>query len=180
MPELRVHGGELGGRRLKTLRGIRPTQGLVKEAIFNSLGELVVDAVVLDLFAGSGALGIEALSRGASAATFVERHDETAAILRQNLEALGLTGRSRIVRSEVVRWLEAHAGEIAEAGLVLLDPPYGDTAFEGSLARLDAAAAEGTTVVAEHARRQALPPLTRLAVTRAKDYGDTTVTVLRA
>ena len=179
MPELRVHGGELRGRRLKAPKGIRPTQGLVKEAIFNSLGEVVVDAVVLDLFAGSGALGIEALSRGAATATFVERHDDAAAILRQNLEALGLIGRSRVVRSEVVRWLDVHTEVVAEADLVLLDPPYGDPAFEASMTRLDALTTAGTTVIAEHARRQALPALGRLEVTRARDYGDTTVTVLR-
>src|SRR5438105_11564977 len=103
LPELRVSGGEARGRRLKTPRGIRPTQGLVKEAIFNMVAEAVPDAVVVDLFAGSGALGIEALSRGAARAVFVERDEPAAAILRQNLEALGYRDRARTVRAEVLR-----------------------------------------------------------------------------
>ena len=181
MPELRIHGGEDRGRRLKTPKGIRPSQGIVKEAIFNVLGPLVLDAQVVDLFAGSGALGIEALSRGASSVTFVEREPPVAAILRQNLEALGYLERARIVRSDAVRWLASNRREVGETAIFLLDPPYSDgEVFEVALNELDAGVAAGATVVAEHARRQRLPELRRLASVRQKDYGDTTVTVLRA
>jgi 16S rRNA (guanine966-N2)-methyltransferase len=181
MPELlRVSGGEARGRRLKSPRGIRPTQGLVKEAIFNLLGPAVLDAVVLDLFAGSGALGIEALSRGAERALFVERADSPAAILRQNLEALAYSDRARVVRADVVRWLGANPETVAEATLVLLDPPYRDAALGQALLRLDELVSAGALVVAEHAAGEALPALERLIERRRRRYGDTEVTVLEA
>src|SRR5260370_34159587 len=106
MSKLRVSGGEARGRRLKAPKNIRPTQGMVKQAIFNMVGPSVEGASVLDLFAGSGALGIEALSRGAANVTFVDREPRGLAILRQNLDALGLKDRANVIRGDVVRWLE--------------------------------------------------------------------------
>src|SRR6202040_3851347 len=107
MSSLRVSGGEAKGRRLKAPKNIRPTQGMVKQAIFNMVGPDIEEARVLDLFAGSGALGIEALSRGAAGVTFVDQQERGLAILRQNLDALGFKDRSRVIRGDVVRWLEA-------------------------------------------------------------------------
>src|SRR3979411_761372 len=101
MSRLRVGGGEARGRRLKAPKGIRPTQGMVKAAIFNLIGPGIADANVLALFAGSGALGIEALSRGAAGVTFVDREPRGLAILRQNLDALDLKARAQVVRSDV-------------------------------------------------------------------------------
>src|SRR5487761_340622 len=95
MPGLRVSGGDAKGRRLKAPKGIRPTQGMVKQAIFNLVGPAIEGADVLDLFAGSGALGIEALSRGAAGVTFVDHQVRGLAILRQNLDVLGLKEHSR-------------------------------------------------------------------------------------
>ena len=177
---LRVVGGELGGRRLSAPRGIRPTAGLVREAIFNLVAPVLGDATVLDLFAGSGALGIEALSRGAAGATFVEQDEQAVRVIRQNLDALGLGGRGRAVRAEVTRWLTADPGEVSRASLVLLDPPYNDAVLEQALALLDELVAEGTTVVAEHAHGQPLPGLRRLRPGRLRRYGDTAVSVLVA
>jgi 16S rRNA (guanine966-N2)-methyltransferase len=177
---LRVEGGDLGGRRLSTPSGIRPTQGLVRAAIFNVLAEGVAGASVLDLFAGSGALGIEALSRGAAEATFVERSQGCVSILRQNLEALGLSGRATLLRADVGRWLRSHPDQVAAATIVLLDPPYGDPVLCTALEALDELVAPQATVVAEHAHRQALPTLERLRPARVRRYGDTDVTVLRA
>lgn len=176
---LRVHGGEARGRKLRAPRGIRPTQGVVKEAIFNILGERVVGAVVLDLFAGSGALGIEALSRGASRVTFVEVEPGCASILRQNLDVLEYADRGRTVRGEAVRWLRAHPDEVAAAGLILLDPPYGDGALQSALAALDELAAGDALVVAEHASGLELSELLRLKPERSRRYGDTQITLLR-
>jgi 16S rRNA (guanine966-N2)-methyltransferase len=175
---LRVSGGEARGRRLKTPKNIRPTQGLVKQAIFNILALEIEGARVLDLFAGSGALGIEALSRGADRATFVDHEPRGLAILRHNLEVLGLKERSHVVRSDVVRWLEASSDEVRAAGLVFLDPPYEDLVLDRALMALDRGVSEAT-VLAEHSRRQALPALARLKVDRQHRYGDTIVTVLR-
>jgi len=175
---LRVGGGESRGRRLKAPKGIRPTQGMVKAAIFNILGPGIEGAHVLDLFAGSGAIGIEALSRGAAEVTFVDREPRGLAILRQNLDALELKERARVIRGDVVRWLESSPEEVVRAGLVILDPPYEDVVLDRALRVLDKTLSDAV-VVAEHSRRQALPALTRLRVDRERRYGDTIVTVLR-
>ena len=152
----------------------------MKEALFNMLSAELEGAVVLDLFAGSGALGIEALSRGAARATFVERDAGAAAILRQNLESLGYLERARSIRADAVRWLAGEPAEVREATLVLLDPPYGDASLDQALAALDRQVGPEATVVAEHARRRALPELARLRPVRTRDYGDTSLSFLRA
>jgi len=151
---------------------------MVKAAIFNLVGPGIEGAHVLDLFAGSGALGIEALSRGAAEVTFVDREPRGLAILRQNLDALELKERAHVVRGDVVRWLESSPAEVDRAGLVFLDPPYEDAVLDRTLRALDRTLS-GALVVAEHSRRQTLPPLSRLAVDRERRYGDTMVTVLR-
>ena len=175
---LHVHGGEAKGRRLVTPKGIRPTQGLVKEAIFNSLDSAVQEARVLDLFAGSGALGIEALSRGAGHATFVESQDVGLDAIRRNLRTLGYEERSSVERLEVTRWLRTHPEEVSAASLVLMDPPYNDPVLDRALTLLDAGLGEGATVVVECATRQTLPRLPRLRPSRDRRYGDTRVTFL--
>jgi 16S rRNA (guanine966-N2)-methyltransferase len=117
--EIRITGGELKGRRISVPKaGVRPTTGRVREAIFSMLGS-VGGARVLDLFCGSGALGIEALSRGAAEATLVDTRPATA---RRNLEALGVAERARTVRSDAARFLRA--AEASSFDLVLCDPPY--------------------------------------------------------
>jgi 16S rRNA (guanine(966)-N(2))-methyltransferase RsmD len=178
MSRLRVSGGEARGRRLKAPKGIRPTQGMVKQAIFNLVGPGIEGAEVLDLFAGSGALGIEALSRGAAGVTFVDHQARGLAILRQNLDVLGLKERARIVRGDVVRWLEASPDTVKRAGVVFLDPPYDDVVLDRALKVLDRSIGQAI-VVAEHSRRQEMPPLDRLQVDRQRRYGDTMVTVFK-
>ncbi|MGH7904815.1 MAG: 16S rRNA (guanine(966)-N(2))-methyltransferase RsmD [Candidatus Dormibacteraceae bacterium] len=177
---LRVESGESGGRRLLAPSGIRPTEALVRAAIFDMLAEAVLGAAVIDLFAGSGALGIEALSRGARFAVFVERARSYATILRQNLDALGYRQRSRLEVADAIRWLEAHPADLGASSLVLLDPPYGDLSLGASLSTLDRLASPGTIVVAEHRVGAELPGLERLRRLRERRYGDSAVTVLRA
>ena len=178
MSKLRVGGGEARGRRLKAPKGIRPTQGIVKAAIFNLVGPGIEGAHMLDLFAGSGAIGIEALSRGAAEVTFVDREPRGLAILRQNLDALELKDRAHVVRGDVVRWLESSPEAVGRAGLVFLDPPYEDVVLDRALMALDRTLSNAT-VVAEHSRRQTLPSLSRLELDRQRRYGDTMVTVFR-
>jgi len=178
MSRLRVSGGEARGRRLKAPKNIRPTQGMVKQAIFNMVGPRIAGSHVLDLFAGSGALGIEALSRGAARVTFVDLEARGLAILRQNLDALGFKERAQVVRSDVVRWLEASPDAVGAADFVFLDPPYDDVVLNRSLRVLDNEVT-GATVLAEHSRRHQLPALARLHVDRERRYGDTVVTVLK-
>jgi 16S rRNA (guanine966-N2)-methyltransferase len=176
--KLRVSGGEARGRRLKAPKNIRPTQGMVKQAIFNMVGPQIEGARVVDLFAGSGALGIEALSRGAASVTFVDQQPRGLAILRQNLDALGFKDRAHVVRGDVVRWLETAHDAVQAADFVFLDPPYEDVVLDRALKALDAEVNEAT-VLAEHSRRQALPALVRLRVDRQRRYGDTLVTVFK-
>jgi len=175
---MRVTGGESKGRRLKAPRNIRPTQGVVKEAIFNIVAPYIEGATVIDLFAGSGAIGIEALSRGAAHVTFVDREERGLAILRQNLDTLGLKQRARVIRADVARWIEASADELQAADLIILDPPYGDAVFDRTLLAIDRSAS-GATVVAEYSRRQQLPAMSRLQLGRERRYGDTMLAVLR-
>jgi 16S rRNA (guanine966-N2)-methyltransferase len=173
---LQIHGGELAGRRLRAPSGIRPTQGIVKEAIFNALAGRIAGARVMDLFAGSGALGLEALSRGADHATFVERDRRAAAILRQNLEATGCLPRSTVIAADAVKWAAGHPAEVRAAGVILLDPPYGEPAFAAALHVLDRDATG--LVVAELSSRDALPALDRLRPVRDRRYGDARVVFL--
>lgn len=178
MSNLRVSGGEARGRRLKAPKNIRPTQGMVKQAIFNMVGAAIEGETVLDLFAGSGALGIEALSRGAERVTFVDQQPRGLAILRQNLDALGFKQRAKVVRADVARWIEASPDEMNAAGLIFLDPPYGDHVFDRTLQAIDRSTSSAT-VVAEYSRRQQLPALARLRLGREHRYGDTMLAVLR-
>jgi 16S rRNA (guanine(966)-N(2))-methyltransferase RsmD len=149
---------------------------MVKQALFNMVGPRIEGARVLDLFAGSGAIGIEALSRGAATVTFVDQEPRGLAILRQNLDALGFKDRAHVVRGDVVRWVEASRDAVRAADFIFLDPPYEDVVLDRSLKALDAGV-ERATVFAEHSRRQSLPPLQRLRVERQRRYGDTLVTV---
>ena len=121
---LRIVAGDLGGRYIEAPAGrhTRPTAARVREAWFSALADDVVDARVADLYAGSGALGIEALSRGAAHVHFVESDRRVASVLDRNLRALGLGSRSRLVRGDALAWIDALAEPL---DLVLADPPYG-------------------------------------------------------
>jgi 16S rRNA (guanine(966)-N(2))-methyltransferase RsmD len=178
MSRLRVSGGEARGRRLKAPKNIRPTQDMVKQAIFNMVGPRIEGARVLDLFAGSGSLGIEALSRGAVHVTFVDQQPRGLAILRQNLDALGFKERAHVVRGDVVRWLEVSLDAVHAADFVFLDPPYDDVVLDRALKVLDREVTAATVIV-EHSRRQQPPSLERLQIDRQRRHGDTMLTVLK-
>lgn len=180
----RVVAGTFGGRRLEVPpgRGTRPTSDRVREALFSTLADRVAGAAVLDLYAGSGALGIEALSRGAASATFIERDRRVAAVLRRNLAQLGLDAAVHV--TTVSRWIDELApGRVFD--LVLCDPPYavGTEEVVDMLARLTSAghvARDGMLVV-ERARHG--PGLVVAGgdpvVTDARRYGDTVLYYLR-
>ena len=125
-------------------------------------GSRVLGVRVLDLFAGSGALGLEALSRGADFATFVDSFRSAVAAITQNLEALAWQERARLIQSDCGLWLESGPAALAEAGMVSLDPPYNDPLLERVLVSLDRLCTPGTVVLAEHHRRSAIPPFGRL------------------
>jgi 16S rRNA (guanine966-N2)-methyltransferase len=171
---VRVVAGRLGGRRLAAPAGAgtRPTSDRVREALFSALGE-VGGARVLDLFAGSGALGIEALSRGAAEATFVERSAPALRALRSNLEALEL--RAEVHRADARGFLRnaSRAGDTYD--LVFLDPPYREAARLASELDVAAVLAPGGRVVAESHRRAPLAIDLPLAFERR--YGDTLIRI---
>ena len=169
---MRVVAGELRGRKISAPDGTttRPTTDMAREAIFNALTSLdvIVDAAVLDLFAGSGALGIEALSRGAKHCTFIERDREALVCLQDNIKKLGLTDRTTVIRADVL----IAATKVSGIDLVMADPPYEFKNWQGLLANITA-----PLVVAESNRE--ITGLNGWESLRSKRYGRTHVTYLR-
>ena len=182
---MRVIAGSLGGRRLVTPPGwgTRPTSDRVKEALFSIIGP-VGDAAVLDLFAGSGALAIEALSRGASSAVCVDDDRGAADAIGANARVLGLEGRLRVERRGWRGALGAAAERGAAFGLVLADPPYPllPVIVEEMGEAIGGVLAPGAVVVLEHARDAIIDPqgIPGIAVERGttRRYGDTEITVM--
>jgi 16S rRNA (guanine966-N2)-methyltransferase len=176
---MRIIAGEFKGRRLAAVKGhIRPTSDKVREAIFSILGAAVVKARVLDLFAGTGALTLEALSRGAAAAVLVEEHPAALKVLQQNLVALALNEKVRVLALPVSAALRKLAARRDRFSLVFLDPPYERGLALKTLTALAASDLLGpeASVVAEHSHREALPErLGSLRLSQARRYGDTQV-----
>lgn len=179
---MRVIGGRLGGRTLKAPRGnaTRPTTDRVRESLFQILGDLDGLAVA-DLYAGTGALGIEALSRGARTVTFVESQRAAAKVLCENLSALGLTAVSHVLVQPVERAAESLRAH-APYDLVLADPPWAE--LERAMLTLckllpALAVPPGGRVVVEHSARDALavPAGFPLVLTDARAWGDTAVSM---
>jgi 16S rRNA (guanine(966)-N(2))-methyltransferase RsmD len=154
---MRVIAGSLKGCRLEapSWEGLRPTSDKLRETIFNILGERVAGARVLDVYAGTGALGIEALSRGAAHATFVERDRRAQALIARNLDRCGIAKGYAIIRDTVARALDRLRSE-PRFDIVLLDPPY-DQAVVGDLAAVGALVGGEAVVVLEHARKREPP-----------------------
>jgi len=172
---LRIVAGAWGGRRLQAPpgRATRPTGDRVREALFSILGPRVDGARVLDLFAGSGALGLEALSRGAAAATFVDTAPAAIAAVRANAEALGAAAEAQ--RGDARAYLRAASARRRQYDLVFLDPPYRMAGRLGSelSAALPAVLAPGALVVVESDRRA--PLALDLPLEDERRYGDTLI-----
>jgi len=175
---MRVIAGKYRSRTLRSLKGqaLRPTSDRLRETLFNILGPAIDDSVFVDLYAGTGAVGIEALSRGARASIFVERHEPATALIRRNLESLGVFGKAEILGVDVLRGLERLEARRVHAQFVFLDPPYASTGeYERTLEFLGDSlilAPEGL-VIAEHLRKRALPErFGELELTRVVEQGD--------
>jgi 16S rRNA (guanine966-N2)-methyltransferase len=183
---MRVVGGTAGGIPLHVPKtDLRPTMDVVKNAIFNSLVEFVPGARVLDLFAGTGGLGIEALSRGAASCKFIESDRRACDSIRRNLEKTKLSA-GEIIPSDVMRWLDRSPPEAA-FDLIIADPPYakkdGERDFGCELLAapgLRRALAPGGIFILEHLPDQPLPLGADWECTRDKRYGATAVAFLRA
>ncbi len=181
---MRIVAGSAKGTRLAPVpRGVRPLSDRAREGLFASLGERVAGARVLDLYAGTGALGIEALSRGAREAVFVERSRAAVRAIRDNLARTGMAGRGTVVTAEVRAFLARPGRPGAPFDLVLADPPYDLPAAEiqevlGQLA--EGWLAPGSTVVLTRRKGGSMPvvPL-HWAPARRLEYGDTLVMLLR-
>jgi len=171
---VRIVAGAARGRRLVVPRGddVRPTSDRVRESVFNALYSLddpVDGATVLDLFAGTGALGLEALSRGAAHVTFVESNRDAVAALVANIDALGFSPQATVTRTDARRWLPS-AGEF---DIAFLDPPYAFAEWEEVLANVSA-----TLAVVESDRTIEVPA--GWGLVRERRYGTTVVQILRS
>jgi 16S rRNA (guanine(966)-N(2))-methyltransferase RsmD len=182
---MRIIAGALKGRRLVTPRGdaTRPTADQVRIALMDTLTPRLPEARVLDLFAGAGGVGLEALSRGAAHATFVERDPRAVTALRQNVATLGVGALVAVHRADVLRELPAlyHAGERFD--VVFLDPPYDADLVETTLQSLGGGGLllpEGLVVAQHFTKRTPAPTIGALATFRTRRFGETTLTFYRA
>lgn len=178
---MRIVGGAFRGRPLATPKTntIRPTTDRAREAVFNVIahrdGDHLDGGRVLDLFAGTGALGLEALSRGASYALFIEESAEGRGLIRTNVEAFGLSGRTKIFRRDATKLGEA--GTLQPFDLVFADPPYGRGLGELALsaAREGGWLKPGALCLVEEAAATPFQPPAGFTLDERRDYGDTTI-----
>ena len=180
---MRIIGGEFKSRKIdfpKT-RLTRPMTDRSKETLFNILGSLVVGKHVLDLYAGSGSLGLEALSRGALDVTFVDRADWAAKVIKRNLDGLGLTGRAQVVESDVLRAIDRFEKKGQRFALIFVDPPFEHGLVEKTLNKLDQSdiVSPFAQVVVGHTVQEPLPEKFKtLELTRTKKIGQACLSFL--
>ena len=186
---MRVIAGKFRSRQLKSPKGmaLRPTSDRLRETLFNILGERIPSSRFVDVFAGTGAVGIEALSRGAAEAIFIERHAPAAALIRKNLESLEIKSGARVLGSDALHGLELLEKELengpGRATIVFLDPPYGNTEdYDRALSFLGFAALlnKDSLVIAEHRKNFELPEVIgNLQRVRILKQGDACLTFYR-
>jgi len=183
---MRIVGGNLRGRALATPRSgdVRPTSDRVRESVFNILEHSIADlnlneARVIDVFAGTGALGVEALSRGARFCLFIEQAPDARALIRTNIETFGLTGVSKIFRRDATNL--GPSGTMAPFDLAFLDPPYGKALGEAGLSALRDGSwlAPGASVVLEEHAKSTIGSVNGYETIDTRSYGDTQVQIYR-
>ncbi len=186
---MRVIAGKYRSRHLNSLTGLdlRPTSDRLRETLFDILGDLVVGSRFIDAFAGTGAVGIEALSRGARTAIFIEKHGQAAALIKKNLASLEIQSGARVLPVDVLRGLDIlskeNSPESEALEIFFIDPPYDHAAdYDRVLSYLGSATlfAEGTLVIAEHRRNFELPQVAQnLQSVRVLRQGDASLTFYR-
>ncbi len=177
---MRIIAGSLKGRRLRTpsWEGLRPTSDRLRETLFDILADRIPGAAVLDGYAGTGAVGIEAISRGASAVVFVERDRRAAALVAENLRHCGILKGYDIIPADIGRVNRPDGSQPFD--VILLDPPYAETDLVGCVARAATWLAAGGVLVLEHARRRTSPPgAGGLILTRVVRSGDSALSFYR-
>lgn len=173
---MRVLGGRWRGRRLTAPAGVRPTQARVREALFSHWGDRVAGSRLLELYAGSGAVSFEALSRGAGFALAVDRSSRAEVCMKASREALG-TDDLRLARVVLPGGFEKAVDREAGFDLVFIDPPYDDLGPGEFLGTVSAVVVDGGEIVLEHSSRQAPPAAAgRLRLRRTRRYGDSALT----
>ena len=182
---MRVIAGKFRSRTLRSLKGqaLRPTSDRLRETLFNILGPAIEGAAFIDLYAGTGAVGIEALSRGARRAIFVEQHAPAVALIRRNLKSLDIGKEAEILSADVLRGLERLDARHVHAEFIFLDPPYAaDEEYENALGVLGKSSlvAPGGRVIAEHLKKRVLPErVGELELTRIVAQGDAALSFYR-
>jgi len=180
---LRVISGELRGRKLRSVGGskTRPTADRIREAIFSILGDRVQSASVLDLFAGTGAFGIEALSRGAHAAVFVDIDNDSISVLRQNIKSILLESRTKIIQWDITQNLNCLFSFQLTFNLIFIDPPYRQHMIAPALVNLHSSHCmqAGACIVVEHAHQEPIlmSPL-QFEIADQRRYGKTFISFL--
>jgi 16S rRNA (guanine966-N2)-methyltransferase len=158
---LRIIGGELKGKKLYTIPGtlVRPTADRLRESIFNILSYLVRDAAVLDLFAGTGAFGIEALSRGAELAVFIDYNKTALSVVERNIQSCAVDNRSKIIRWDIVKNLNCIKSMVSKFDLVFMDPPYNKGLIKPTLLNLhdSGSLCNEASIVIEHNYLEPIP-----------------------
>jgi len=180
---MRIVAGKYKGRRIKTAKGekIRPTTDRVREAIFNVLGNKIVNTRVLDLFSGTGSLGIEALSRGASHVTFIDKSPVSLRLVKINLDLIGEAEKARILRGDVFKVLKKLAGKTLPFDVVFADPPYKERFHEEVLLSLKSSKllTPGAIIIYETASEFEFINFSNgFELLKSKVYGDTKVSFI--
>jgi 16S rRNA (guanine966-N2)-methyltransferase len=182
---MRIIAGKYRSRTLRSLKGqkLRPTSDRLRETLFNVLGPAVGGATFVDLYAGTGAVGIEALSRGARHAIFVEQHAPAVALIRRNLESLGVGAEAEILGMDIARAIERLEARRVHAQFVFLDPPYAaNFEYESALEALGESplVAPDGRVIVEHLRKRELPERAGdLELARVVEQGDAALSFYR-
>ncbi|MEN8244649.1 MAG: 16S rRNA (guanine(966)-N(2))-methyltransferase RsmD [Thermodesulfobacteriota bacterium] len=181
---MRIISGNYRGKKLYAFDGrkIRPTADRLREAVFNILSSLVQDAVVLDLFAGTGAFGLEAVSRGARSAVFIDNHTDAIRLVKKNIHACGVAALTRVVKWDIARNLKCLKGIRPGFDLVFLDPPYDKNLIRPALLHLHASNAVQTAahMVIEHSFDEPLPhDLDCFSMVDQRKYGKSLVSFFR-
>ena len=175
---VRIIAGTYGGRKIETPDGTRthPMSERVRNALFNSISGEIAGARVLDAFAGSGAVGIEALSRGATEVTFIEKDRVAQRVIAENIALLGIEDRTKLVKSSVAAWITTFDGEPFD--LIFVDPPYHDPQFSTAM-QLSGLLKPGALMVLSRPGRSESPTKPGVVVVDNRSYGDAALTYFR-
>lgn len=181
---MRIIGGKYKGRKLNFPKShrVRPTQDRVREALFNVLAPHIFGVNVLELFAGSGAFGIEAISRGAGSVTFVENSLTCVKIIRENLGNLGIEDKAKILRMDVDRAISKLSKKGDRFDIVFLDPPYYKGLSKKTLINLDRydILSHNNVIIAEHSRKELLPDnINNIFIYKQKKFGNKAISFYR-